>query len=50
MFSEHLATHTFLPDISYTSDLLTHIDKFNFFRIADNCAIEQLILHNRVIT
>lgn len=37
-----------IPDISYTWDLLTLIDKFNLFRIADNYAIEQLILHNHL--
>lgn len=48
MFTELLATQAFLPDISYASDLLTLIDKFNFFRIADNYPIEQLILHNHI--
>lgn len=28
--------------------LLTLTDKFNLFRIADNYAIEQLILHNHL--
>lgn len=37
-----------IPGISYASGLLTLIDKFNLFRIADNYAIEQLILHNHL--
>lgn len=47
MFTELLATHSFLPDIPYASVLIL-IDKFSFFRIADNYAIEQLILHNHI--
>lgn len=43
-------THAFLPDISYASGLLTLIDKFSFFGIADNYGIKQLILHYHLIT
>lgn len=43
-----VSNSSLIPDISYASGLLTLIDKFNLFRIADNYAIEQLILHNHL--
>ena len=48
MFTEQSAAHAFHPALADASGLLTLIDKFNFFRIADNYGIEQLILCNHI--
>lgn len=47
MFTEQLAIQALFL-VYHMHCLLTLTDKFNLFRIADNYAIEQLILHNHL--
>lgn len=43
-----VSNSSLIPDISNALGSLILADKFNLFRIADNYAIEQLILHNHL--
>lgn len=48
VFSEQLTTHASLSSQSHAAGSQTLIVKFNFFSMADNYGIEQLILHNHM--